>query len=99
LHARGERLAPPADVDDTKQAIERLMQRSPALVVRLGRAAGQREDRYMHLLGGPVAAENFVSAADAETPSRRSGLEARVEALEAEVAALREELRALGRGA
>jgi uncharacterized protein YceH (UPF0502 family) len=99
LHARGERLAPPADVDDTKQAIERLMQRSPALVVRLGRAAGQREDRYMHLLGGPVAAEDFVSAADIEIPSRRSGLEARVEALEAEVAALREELRALGRGA
>ena len=98
LHARSERLAPPADFDETRQAVERLMQRSPALVVRLGRAAGQREDRYMHLLGGPVSAEDFATAAEDEAPTRRSGLEARVEALEAEVAALREELRALRPG-
>lgn len=98
LHARGERLGAPADIDDVRQTLERLMQRAPApaLVVNLGRAAGQREDRYMHLLCGPVSAADFASGADEATaPSRRGGLEARVEALEAEVEALRRELDAL----
>ena len=38
--------------DDVRQLLERLSQRG--FVVNLGRASGQREDRYMHLLGGPV---------------------------------------------
>ena len=101
LHTRGERLGAPADLDDIKQTLERLMQRAPApaLVVNLGRAAGQREDRYMHLLCGPVSAGDFAGGADEPAPSsRRGGLEARVEALEAEVESLRRELVAL-RGA
>jgi uncharacterized protein YceH (UPF0502 family) len=101
LHTRGERLGAPADVDDVRQTLERLMQRAPApaLVVNLGRAAGQREDRYMHLLCGPVSAADFAGGADeAVSPSKRSGLEARVEALEAEVEALRRELDALRGG-
>jgi len=97
LHSRSERLAEPTDLDGVRQALERLLQRSPALVVNLGRAAGQREDRYMHLLGGPVSAAEFAAAGADEAPaaSRRGALEARVEALEAEVAALREALAAL----
>jgi uncharacterized protein len=99
LHARSERLAPVADMDEAKQALERLMQKSPALVVNLGRGAGQREDRYMHLLSGPVSAGDFATDADEGAgPARRGALEARVEALETEVAALRRELDAL-RGA
>jgi uncharacterized protein YceH (UPF0502 family) len=98
LHSRSERLAPPAELDETRQALERLMQRTPVLVVNLGRAAGQREDRFMHLLCGPVSAADYAAAADeAEAPAKRAGLEARVEALEAEVAALREELISLRR--
>jgi uncharacterized protein YceH (UPF0502 family) len=98
LHSRSERLAPPAELDETRQALERLMQRMPVLVVNLGRAAGQREDRFMHLLCGPVSAADYAAAADeAEAPAKRAGLEARVEALEAEVAALREELISLRR--
>ena len=96
LHARSERLAEPANLDDIRQALERLMQRTPALVVNLGRAAGQREDRYMHLLCGPVSAAEFaVGGNDASAPSKRGGIEARLEALEAEVDALRRELDAL----
>jgi uncharacterized protein YceH (UPF0502 family) len=96
LHARSERLAEPADLDEVKQTLERLITRTPALVVNLGRAAGQREDRYMHLLGGPVSAADFASTADdAAAPSKRGALEARVEALEAEVQSLRRELDAL----
>jgi uncharacterized protein YceH (UPF0502 family) len=98
LQSRGERLGAPADVDDVRLALERLMQRAPApaLVANLGRAPGQREDRYMHLLCGPVSAAEYATAAteDASAP-RRGALEARVEALEAEVEALRRELEAL----
>jgi uncharacterized protein YceH (UPF0502 family) len=100
LHARSERLAPPGDLDEVRLALERLMQRTPALVVKLGRAAGQREDRYMHLLCGPVSASDWTAAVgsgpdDASAPSRRGGLEARVEALEDEVERLRQALEAL----
>ena len=97
LHSRSERLAPPADLDDVRQTLERLIQRAPALVVNLGRGPGQREDRYMHLMRGPVSASDFASGADdeASSPSRRGALEARVEALEAAVEALRRELDAL----
>jgi uncharacterized protein YceH (UPF0502 family) len=95
LQARSERLAPPCDLDEVRSTLERLMQRTPALVVNLGRAAGQREDRYMHLLCGPVAPGDFAAAADEGAPSKRGALEARVEALEAEVEALRRALDAL----
>ncbi len=96
LHARSERLAVPADLEDVRLTLERLAQRVPALVVKLGRAAGQREDRYMHLLCGPVSAADFaVAATDASAPSKRGGFEARLEALEAEMDALRREMDAL----
>jgi uncharacterized protein YceH (UPF0502 family) len=98
LHARGERLGAPADLDDVRDTLDRLMQRTPALVVNLGRASGQREDRYMHLLGGPVSAADFASSGSDDAPAKRPGLEARVEALEAEVEALRRELDALRAG-
>jgi uncharacterized protein YceH (UPF0502 family) len=72
------------------------MQRTPALVVKLGRAAGQREDRYMHLLCGPVSATDYAIA-DEPASARRSGLEARVDALEAAVESLRSEIEELRR--
>jgi uncharacterized protein YceH (UPF0502 family) len=96
LQSRSERLAPPAEMEEVRQTLERLMQRAPALVVNLGRAAGQREDRYMHLLCGPVSMADFAGGGDdAPAASRRGALEARVDALEAEVEALRRELEAL----
>lgn len=92
LHARCERLAAPADQDEVRQTLERLMQRTPALVIKLGRASGQREDRYMHLLCGPVSAADHVAVDEPATGSKRAGLEARIDALEAAVQSLRNEL-------
>ena len=96
LFARSERLAKFEDADDVRHHLERLMQRQPALVLQLPRGHGQREDRYVHLLGGPVDAaamsERFASPRNEPEPS---ALEARVAALENEVAALREEIAAL----
>ena len=97
LHARCERLAAFADHDEVRQTLERLMQRTPVLVVNLGRAHGQREDRYMHLLCGPVAAADFADAEEFARSPRRISLEARVETLEAAVQSLRDEVDELRR--
>jgi uncharacterized protein YceH (UPF0502 family) len=95
LFARSERLAKFADADDVRHHLERLLQRQPALVVQIPRGPGQREDRYAHLLCGPVD----VAAVPARTVQRNepepAALEARVAALESDVAALRAEIAAL----
>ena len=96
LFARSERVAKFEDADDVRHHLERLMQRQPALAMQIPRGGGQREDRYAHLLSGPVDA-----AAMSERFAQRGGepdsspLETRVAALENEVAALREEIAAL----
>ena len=96
LLARSERLARFDGADDVHHHLERLIQRQPALAVQIPRGPGQREDRYAHLLCGPVDAaaitERLASQRSAPEPS---ALEARVAALESEVAALREEIAAL----
>ncbi len=93
LLVRSERLHAFADAEDVRHHLERLAQREPALVALLPRAAGQREDRYAHLLCGAVdtQAGTASSAADVRQLSA-PGLAERVEALEAEVAALRGQL-------
>lgn len=93
LQTRCARIAAFADADEVKQALERLAQRSPALVVRLARASGQREDRYMHLLCGPVDESSF--AIERAPSAARTSLEARVESLELELARLREQVEML----
>ena len=92
LFARSERLAKFADADDVRHHLDRLLRREPALIVQIPRGAGQREDRYMHLLSGPVdaAAVNERIAQRGEREPEPTALEARVAALENEVAALRE---------
>jgi len=94
LLARSERLAKFADANDVRHHLERLMQREPALVVQIPRGPGQREDRYAHLLCGPVDAAAITERLAAREPEP-SALEARVAALENEVAELRAELSAL----
>jgi len=92
LHTRTDRLAEFPSIDDVRDTIDRLVQREPALVVRVPRAHGQREDRYMHLLSGAVDVEQLAaSASSSSSPSSsRTDLAERVERLETELAALRE---------
>jgi uncharacterized protein YceH (UPF0502 family) len=96
LFARSERLAKFADADDVRHHLERLVQRQPALVVQIPRGPGQREDRYAHLLCGPVDAAAVSDRIAQRSEAEPSALEARVSALENEVAALRRKLAALG---
>lgn len=95
LQGRCERLVAFADLEQVRDTLERLGTRTPAMVVNLGHGAGQREDRYMHLLCGPVSAEQFAAVAKAAPTTSRSTLEARIDALEAVVAALQAEVDAL----
>lgn len=91
LLARSERQHRFAGIDDVKHALDRLAERDTPLVRRLPRGAGQREDRYAHLLcGEPTMPERGPEPA--ETRARDDGaadaLLARIEALEERVAAL-----------
>lgn len=95
LLARSERMARFQSVEDLRTELDMLIGKRPALVQEIGRGPGQREDRYAHLLSGPIdiaalAAQRVPSAVPA------SDLEARLQALEEEVAALRARLDALG---
>lgn len=96
LYARSERLWRFPDLDAVKATLDRLATREPNLVLRLGRAPGQREDRYAQLLCGPVAATEHAVAAPAHAvPVDDAGLESRVQELEARVDALQRELATL----
>ncbi len=95
LGTRTERLADFPDAQDLRDTLDRMINRSPALATCLGRQPGQREDRYMHLMCGPVSAEAYAShSADAQATrtSSRAALEDRVTMLEADMADLREQI-------
>ncbi len=95
LMARSERMARFSSIEDLRGELDMLIGKRPALVQEIGRGPGQREDRYAHLLSGPVD----VSAAAAQQPQAAmpaSDLEVRLQALEEEVSALRARLDALG---
>jgi uncharacterized protein len=98
LFSRSERLLRFQDADELRHHLDRLAQRD--LVVVLPRASGQREDRYMHLLCGPVDLSALsVSSTGSARSEATEGLEARVQALEEQVAALQEQLARLQAGA
>ncbi len=81
------------DIDDVEYVLERLSERDPALVTALPRQAGQKEERYMHLLAGPPDPRALAAA-----PAARSSLAERVEQLETEVARLKRKVLELGNG-
>ncbi len=93
LLTRSDRLAELGGLDEVKQVLERLQQRG--FVACIGRAAGQRDDRYAHLFCGPVEAharreddEPATAGGSASLAQRVSELEATVAALAARIAAL-----------
>lgn len=94
LLARSDRLHRFADADDLRHQLERLIQRD--LLVQIPRGPGQREDRYMHLLCGPVdvaaISARSSASASADGGADNSELSARVQQLESDVADLREQL-------
>lgn len=85
-----------ADISSVDAFLQELQDRAPdkggPLVRQLPRAPGAREQRWVHLLCGPVADTDAAAAPSptfAPSPDHARGLQARVDALEDEVALLR----------
>lgn len=96
LLTRCDRLADFGGLDDVRATLDRLAQREPPFAVRIGRSAGQREDRYMHLLCGEVSLDQYarsdVASAGGNAGGGNGDLELRISQLETLVDALQERL-------
>jgi len=95
LRGGAERLHRFADVSAVEGFLDELAARPAdkggALVLKLPRALGAREQRWAHLLSGPIDVSAMPAAADGDSivpTSELAGLKARVSATEAEVARL-----------
>ena len=90
LRLNTERWYPFADISSVEGFLDELLERSDEkggpLVVKLPRAPGTREQRWAHLLCGPVD----MTAAEPGAAPDAPGRDARIERLEADVAALRQ---------
>ncbi|MCL1634531.1 YceH family protein [Luteimonas sp. SX5] len=95
LLSRSERWVKFEGAEDVQHALERLAAREPAMAVKLPRGSGQREDRYGHLLCGPLSEAQLAAAArpSAAAADEQALLE-RIDALETRIAALEAKLSA-----
>jgi len=95
LKTNAHRLFEFDDLDDVQFVLQRLAEHDPPLVQALPRQPGQKEVRYVHLLGGEPDLSAYAARA-AQDPAARSeassGLAARVASLEAVVQSLQEEM-------
>ena len=100
LKARAERQHAFDDLGRLEATLDALAAREEPLVKRLNRRPGQKEARWMHLLGGPVADDDVDdpgtgggatgSGTSGGSAARVAELTARVEALEARLADIAE---------
>jgi len=103
LRGRTERMHTFDELTDVLAGLQKLMERTPALVAVLSRQPGTKESRYAHLLSGSIEslATAFVTEpvfARRETgpnAEQDAGHEERIAQLEATVADLRQEVVAL----
>ncbi len=91
INSNSGRLYSFGNLESVHNGIESLQQKENPMVVQLPKRPGQKEARYMHLLGGPV---NEADWEDMGEPVKISSshLEERVSALEAELAELKQKL-------
>ncbi|AEB58110.1 YceH family protein [Ectopseudomonas mendocina] len=90
LLTRSNRMHDFDDVAEVQHQLERLIARG--LVVLLPRQSGQREDRYMHLLGEQADLEALLANRPAARGEAAAPNEDRLVELEARIAALEERL-------
>ncbi len=100
LTTRTERYCDPADLADlggVTGILDRLARRPEPLARLIERRAGQREDRYIHLLGPPPILSELPDHEESRRKTqtrvdREASLTERIQWLEAETATLRREL-------
>lgn len=110
LRGRAGRLHPFASLEEVQSVLDALAARQAGkLVVKLARQAGQKEQRYAHLLSGEADARGssaqgdhalHLSEGDRRPEAARSGAEdenGRIAKLESECAALRSEIERIKR--
>lgn len=90
LLTRSARLCDFDDSEELQHQLERLIGRE--LVSQLPRQSGQREERYMHLLGTPEYLEELLAARATQPTGSDGAASGRIEALEARIAELEERL-------
>jgi len=89
LRIHTERLHAVADVAAVENALEQLMEEDDPLVGSLPKGAGQREIRFMHLLGEEIPDEEAMASSHEKAESTSV---TRIDRLEQEVDALRQEV-------
>ena len=94
INSMSGRLYSFGNLESVHNGLESLHQKESPMVIQLPKRAGQKEARYMHLLGGPV---NEADWEDTGEPVKISSshLEERVSALEAEMTELKLKLKDL----
>ena len=99
LRINAERWYRFADISSVEAFLDELQERSPEkggpLVVKLPRASGAREQRWAHLLCGPVDASTLSTPGRSADGLSSSANNERLERLEAEVASLRQTVQKL----
>jgi uncharacterized protein YceH (UPF0502 family) len=101
LRINSERWYRFADISSVEAFLDELQERAEEkggpLVVKLPRAPGAREQRWAHLLCGPVSEPSTagLQSGDASSSSEIAALQSRLAAMESEVAALRQTVQRL----
>jgi len=80
--------------DELQALLQSLMDRDDALLVRIPRAAGQREDRYAHLLCGKPEIDMAAKCGGGATGGSKGEAD-RIARMEQDIADLKEEVRQL----
>jgi uncharacterized protein len=93
LRGRSDRLQAFESIAEVESLLRDMASQSEPLVAELSRRAGQKEQRWTHAIGGPVADNAVPEEQEARAPGEP--LSARVARLEDAVAALTVELRSL----
>ncbi len=86
-------------LEEVQQILDHLAQAEHPYLLQLPKRPGQKEARYAHLLGGSIAPEDYMEAANESSlptdPAYSAGLEDRLQKVEAELAQLRAEFNEL----
>jgi hypothetical protein len=94
LRSRADRMARFEDLAKVDQTLQELIDKDPPMVIKLERQAGRKENRYMHLLCGPVDGEVQASQNLNDSPRTTvADLEEQIVELKKELEMLKEEFR------
>lgn len=94
LRSRADRMAGFSDLEKVDQVMQELMDKETPMVVKLPRQPGRKEQRYMHLLCGPVSVDECEPAVQViQTAQSKSiaELEKEIEQLKTEMNTLKQE--------